>query len=142
MTIANIEVPVERNRRDPIRWRAMRRVAWLQYRATLIGLTVVTAGCAIAMILSESSTHASYANYVANGCAANLSFVSCGNFVNALGNEETTFSAIVIALHILPVIVGLFIGAPLVAREIESGTFRYAWTQETGRTRNVMPTFV
>lgn len=32
-------------------------------------------------------------------------------------------------LTFMPVVVGLFFGAPLVARELETGTFRLAWTQ-------------
>lgn len=38
-------------------------------------------------------------------------------------------------LQLLPALVGAFIGAPLLARELERGTFRYAWTQGFGRTR-------
>ena len=35
----------------------------------------------------------------------------------------------------LPGVVGAFAGAPLLARELETGTFRYAWTQGAGRLR-------
>ena len=35
----------------------------------------------------------------------------------------------------VPAVVGAFWGAPLVARELESGTFRLAWTQSVTRTR-------
>ncbi len=35
----------------------------------------------------------------------------------------------------LPVVLGIFWGAPLVAREIDSGTYRLAWTQSTSRVR-------
>ena len=35
----------------------------------------------------------------------------------------------------LPAIVGVFWGAPLVARELEAGTHRLAWTQSISRTR-------
>ena len=38
-------------------------------------------------------------------------------------------------LLILPMLVGLFWGAPLVAREIEHGTHRLVWTQGTSRLR-------
>ena len=34
-----------------------------------------------------------------------------------------------------PPIVGAFLGAPVLARELESGTFRFAWTQGFGRWR-------
>ena len=32
-------------------------------------------------------------------------------------------------LAVLPVLAGLFVGAPLLARELEQGTYRFAWTQ-------------
>jgi hypothetical protein len=38
-------------------------------------------------------------------------------------------------LQALPALVGAFVGAPLLAREMETGTFRYAWTQGIGRLR-------
>ncbi len=36
---------------------------------------------------------------------------------------------------IVPVVIGMFWGAPLVARELETGTFRLAWTQSVTRLR-------
>jgi ABC-type transport system involved in multi-copper enzyme maturation permease subunit len=35
----------------------------------------------------------------------------------------------------VPVLIGAFAGAPVLARELETGTFRYAWTQGFGRWR-------
>ena len=35
----------------------------------------------------------------------------------------------------LPVLIGAFVGAPVLARELETGTYRYAWTQGFGRWR-------
>ena len=35
----------------------------------------------------------------------------------------------------LPLLIGALIGGPLIARELETGTFRFAWTQSAGRTR-------
>ncbi len=34
-----------------------------------------------------------------------------------------------IAIHILPFLLGVFVGAPLVSQELERGTYRLAWTQ-------------
>jgi ABC-type transport system involved in multi-copper enzyme maturation permease subunit len=39
------------------------------------------------------------------------------------------------ALLVIPALLGMFLGAPLVARELESGTFRLAWTQSVTRHR-------
>ena len=36
---------------------------------------------------------------------------------------------------VVPALIGLFFGAPLVARELETGTFRLAWTQSVTRRR-------
>jgi hypothetical protein len=38
-------------------------------------------------------------------------------------------------LQAVPVLIGAFVGAPVLAREMETGTFRYAWTQGFGRWR-------
>ena len=35
----------------------------------------------------------------------------------------------------LPALAGLFVGAPLLARELEHGTYRFAWTQGVTRRR-------
>ena len=35
----------------------------------------------------------------------------------------------------MPALIGAFVGAPVLARELETGTFRYAWTQGIGRWR-------
>ena len=38
-------------------------------------------------------------------------------------------------LQPVPALVGAFVGAPVLARELETGTFRFAWTQSFGRWR-------
>jgi hypothetical protein len=45
-------------------------------------------------------------------------------------------------LQPVPALIGAFVGAPLLAREIETGTFRYAWTQGFGRWRWVLAKLV
>jgi hypothetical protein len=40
-----------------------------------------------------------------------------------------------LVLQALPALIGAFVGAPVLARELETGTFRYAWTQGFGRWR-------
>nr|MBW4078832.1 hypothetical protein [Acidobacteriota bacterium] len=42
----------------------------------------------------------------------------------------------------LPVLVAVFIGAPMFARSLETGTFRFAWTQGVGRRRLVATTLM
>jgi hypothetical protein len=42
----------------------------------------------------------------------------------------------------VPALLGAFAGAPLLSRELESGTFRFAWTQGAGRTRWMLSTLI
>jgi hypothetical protein len=42
----------------------------------------------------------------------------------------------------LPVLAAVFIGAPMFARPLETGTFRFAWTQGVGRRRLVATTLI
>jgi ABC-type transport system involved in multi-copper enzyme maturation permease subunit len=37
--------------------------------------------------------------------------------------------------QVIPALIGAFVGAPVLARELETGTFRYTWTQGFGRAR-------
>jgi hypothetical protein len=41
-------------------------------------------------------------------------------------------------MQLVPVLIGAFAGAPLLARELETGTYRYAWTQGLGRERQAI----
>ena len=43
--------------------------------------------------------------------------------------------AVPVAVIVAPALLGLFFGAPLIARELESGTYRLAWTQSVTRKR-------
>ncbi len=135
--------PVSAHRREhPVPWKAMARVTWLQRRSTLIGLLVVFVACAVAIVAGQASTHATYASFVANGCVQNRFHTPCGTFENWFANNTDLFSAMVIALHVVPVVIGVFVGAPLLSRELESGTFRFTWTQGVGRSRAVVTTLV
>lgn len=142
--MSTITAPPARSvaRDHPVSWRQLARVTWLLHRSALIGLLALYIGCAIAIVLGEHGTHSNYASYVANGCVANPIHFPCGTISNTFAKTTDPFSAAVIALSVLPVIVGIFIGAPLLSRELESGTFRFTWTQAVGRTRFVLTTLV
>ena len=45
------------------------------------------------------------------------------------------YSLSVLVILIAPAIIGIFWGAPLIARELETGTCRLAWNQSITRTR-------
>jgi len=142
MTTVAVAPVSPRRHEHPVPWKAMARVTWLQRRSTLIGLLVVFVACAVAIVVGQGSTHATYASFVANGCVQNRFHVPCGTFENWFADNTDLFSAMVIALHAVPVVIGVFVGAPLLSRELESGTFRFTWTQGVGRSRAVVTTLV
>jgi ABC-type transport system involved in multi-copper enzyme maturation permease subunit len=55
-----------------------------------------------------------------------------GSYDHIVSFLERALGFVVLAV---PALIGVFWGAPLVARELETGTFRVAWTQSVTRTR-------
>ena len=59
---------------------------------------------------------------------------ACSN--NAVTSADRAIQiALPAVVLVVPALIGMFWGAPLVGRELESGTFRLAWTQSVSRTR-------
>ena len=49
------------------------------------------------------------------------------------GNDRLLFNGGIAVLAVAPAVIGIFWGAPLVARELETGTYRLAWNQSITR---------
>lgn len=61
---------------------------------------------------------------------------NCSRGTNPVVNVDKPLQgALPFVVVVAPALAGLFLGAPLIARELESGTFRLAWTQSVTRTR-------
>jgi hypothetical protein len=60
---------------------------------------------------------------------------ACDTFSHLFENRYGGLLRNVAYLNFLPMLVGVFWGAPLVARELETGTFKLAWTQSVTRRR-------
>jgi hypothetical protein len=128
--------------RRPIPWKPMARATWIRNRSSLLGLAGLFGTLGIAIVVGELALRSNYGRFISDGCVSGLSG-PCANLSNSFANSTSRlFSLVEIALHVLPVLIGVFIGAPLLARELESGTFRFTWTQGVGRTRFVLTTFV
>jgi hypothetical protein len=111
----------------PVPWRRMAWVTWRQHRAALVGVAAFLGAFAGYLWLSGLAMHHAYAT----DCHA-ASVLACGDFT---GTYSTTAILVSIFLQAVPALIGAFIGAPVLAREMETGTFRYAWTQGIGRWR-------
>jgi hypothetical protein len=121
----------------PVPWRRMAGVTWRQHRIALAGVAVLLGALAVWLSSIGTSLHHAYA--AAAACHP-ASSAACQNLVNAfnVSAENHTMGSKGpggILLQLLPVLIGAFAGAPVLARELETGTFRYAWTQGFGRWR-------
>ena len=112
----------------PVPWRRMAWVTWRQHRAALTGVAVFLGALAVYLWLTGLQIHHSYATV----CHPASSLTCAMNFSGRYGITAIFVS---ILLQAVPALIGAFAGAPVLAREMETGTFRFAWTQGIGRWR-------
>lgn len=93
-------------------------LAWRQHRLGLAGFAALFLGV-VALYWASGPL----------GADARTVYTAAAGFSRLVkfGEDVSTF------LQPLPLLVGMFAGAPLVSRELEHGTYRYAWTQGTSR---------
>jgi hypothetical protein len=103
-------------------------VTWRQHRAALTGVAALLGALAVYLWITGLQMHQSYATF----CHPAGSLACAINFTGQYGTTAIIAS---IALQAVPALIGAFVGAPVLARELETGTFRYAWTQGFGRWR-------
>lgn len=112
----------------------MTRLSWRQFRLQ----TAVATGCllavAILFVATRGHLNSLYVVYAKANAACNASSNCPGVSIN-LSKLDQLLELIGTALVVLPALIGVFWGAPLIAREFENGTHRLAWTQSVTRTR-------
>jgi hypothetical protein len=109
-------------------------LTWRQFR--IQALTAAAVLAAFAILLAATGPHLAslYATSKIIGCHS----FACSNAVNAFFGQLAGLDTVVYLLGIglvliTPAIIGIFWGAPLIARELETRTFNLAWTQSTTR---------
>jgi hypothetical protein len=66
---------------------------------------------------------------------ADLARTSSSVFDQLTGTDTTLYYAGILLMALAPALLGAFLGAPLVARELETGSYRLAWSQSVPRRR-------
>jgi ABC-type transport system involved in multi-copper enzyme maturation permease subunit len=104
-------------------------VAWRQFRTQALVTLVLLAAFAVLVLVTGLHLRGVYRSLGGAHCAA---LSDC----TALSGHETVLADVLgPALLAIPALLGMFWGAPLVAREFEAGTYRLAWTQSVTRRR-------
>ncbi len=117
----------------PVPWRRMAGVIWRQHRYALAGVAVLLGALSGYLAVAGTSMHHAYATALA--CRPASAYTCQNQVVDFNTAYAPTAQMVGILLLAVPMLIGAFVGAPVLARELETGTFRYAWTQGFGRQR-------
>jgi hypothetical protein len=113
-------------------------LTWRQFRVQ--ALTAATALAAAAILLGATGPRLAslYAASGLAGCRGDSCPNAASDFLGQLQTDSlyhVVYPLGLVLILITPAIIGIFWGAPLIARELETGTYRLAWSQSVTRTR-------
>lgn len=107
-------------------------LTWRQFRAQTIVAAAALAVLAIVLLITGFRLSHAFDSTVI-GCQAHG---DCAAADNALQGQDTALQDLTrLLMYAVPAVIGVFWGAPLLARELETGTYQLAWTQGVTRAR-------
>jgi hypothetical protein len=107
---------------------------WRQHRTEALALTVVVAVVAGGLLVLGTPMHDLFPRGV-DRCAPPAADQACRTALAQLTRDHGYSTTLLILLNVAPFAIGGVVGAPLLARELESGTWQLAWTQAVPRVR-------
>jgi len=117
----------------PVPWQGMLWVTWRQHRGLLITVAAVFCTAVAGLLRIGLTIHHDYALLTACHPAASPACQDLSNFFNSTDWHQGNGAHA--AVQLAPVLIAMFAGPPVLARELETRTFRFAWTQDIGRVR-------
>jgi ABC-type transport system involved in multi-copper enzyme maturation permease subunit len=112
-------------------------VSWRQHRGQAISCLAVLAALAVYAILLGTSMRTAFGHDALTACLAHSQGTVCPAAVHAFTNRfgsEVNIAFWSVTL-IVPGLIGVLVGGSLIARELEYGTWRLAWSQTVPRAR-------
>jgi hypothetical protein len=108
-------------------------LTWRQFRAAAAMMAAALAALAAVLALTGPGLADDYATGIA---ACTTQGGGCSSFVDRFFRDhQSLFLGVTAVVLVLPALIGLFWGAPLLTRELEAGTHRLVWNQSVTRTR-------
>ena len=132
MTTLTLPTPPEKDANTrPLPWQRMAWVTWRHHRIALGGVAVFLGALAVWLWIAGLQLHHAYAAAIDCHPAGST---ACSELIL---NFRVTGGVLKggFVLQPVPALIGAFVGPQVLARELETGTFRYAWTQGFGRAR-------
>ncbi|AGL17649.1 transmembrane transport protein [Actinoplanes sp. N902-109] len=109
---------------------------WRQHRRQLWALLTAMAVLAAVLGPTGMAMHHAYDRLGLASCTATVSLPDgCPGRLDQFTGKYDSMFYVAVLLLVLPLLAGLFWGAPVVAREVEQGTHRLIWTQGITRRR-------
>jgi hypothetical protein len=111
-------------------------MTWRQFRPAGIAAGAALVALAAAVAATRPTLLSLYTSAGLPACHTACA-ADARNFLGSVQSSYTgkIFYAGIGIMYLVPAVVGLFWGAPLIARELDSGTFRLAWSQSVTRAR-------
>jgi hypothetical protein len=106
-------------------------LVWRQHRNQAYIAAAALAAFAILLLITGRQMASQY-QAALTACAASH---TCGNLANTLILGGPVLDFLITLTVVVPCLLGVFWGGPLVAREFETGTSQFAWMQSTTRRR-------
>jgi hypothetical protein len=119
----------------PVSWRNLGWVSWRQYRFSAAGAAVFLGVVAAYLLIVGLRIRSGYASVASCSMAVSHPSKACQVALILFGGYHVWGETTAAVMLAVPVLIGAFAGAPVLGRELEAGTFRFAWTQGAGRTR-------
>jgi hypothetical protein len=116
----------------------MIRFTWLQLRLQVIVALAALGAFAVVLLVTGLHLASLYAASPVTGCHASTCANAAGTFLSRLTITGPYPTLYVLGLGLIlaaPALIGIFWGAPLIARELEARTFALVWTQSVTRSR-------
>ncbi|GAA1027810.1 ABC transporter permease [Virgisporangium ochraceum] len=111
-------------------------VTWRQHRSELLVAALLLAAVAVPVLVTGVDMHHRYVADGVSACAhAATPADRCEAVVSAFLNRYTEWGNRFAWVALLPGLAGVFVGAPMLGREFETGTWRLAFTQSVTRLR-------